>query len=95
MKKYDTMPVGLGGGLIAPAIVFIIYFLVHDPGLNFVDMIHRLVESKVISYYISLCAIANLLLFFIFLRVNAEKAARGVLGATILYAFTVLALKLA
>ncbi|MEO8086164.1 MAG: hypothetical protein ABI763_05065 [Bacteroidota bacterium] len=89
------MLTGLIGGLLAPAIVFAVYFKIHDPELNLVDAIHRLIESGIISYYLSLCVIANLLLFFIFLKLNAELAARGVLGATFIYAFTILILKLA
>ncbi len=94
MKKVDNIFSGLAGGLIMPLIVLAGYFSIHDPKLSLIDVFHRLLESRVMSYYLSLCAIANLLLFFIFLRFNAEKAALGVLGATIVYAFTVLFLKL-
>ena len=94
MKRFDNIVTGLTCGLIAPAVVFVIYFSIHDPMLHILDVFHRLTESGVISYYMSLCAIANLLLFFIFLKFNIERAARGVLGATIIYAFTVLFLKL-
>ena len=94
MKKYDTLFTGLAAGILAPALVFVVYTKIHDPQLNLVDAVKRLMDSGVISYYLSLCAIANLILFFLFLRVNAEHAARGVLGATIIYAFTILILKL-
>ena len=94
MRKYDKMVTGLAGGLIAPLIVFSIYFKIRDPKLSLYDTIQRLSESGVITYYLSLSAIANLGLFFVFLRLDAEQAARGVLGATILYAFTILFLKL-
>jgi len=94
MKNYNNMVIGLVCGLLAPAIVFGVYFKIHDPGLELKDMIQRLTESGVLTYYMSLSVIANLLLFFIFLKINAELAARGVLGATIIYAFTILILKL-
>ena len=38
----------------------------------------------------SLCVFANVGVFWLFLQKKYEKAARGVLGATILYAFVVL-----
>jgi hypothetical protein len=94
MKKYDRMLVGLAGGLLTPVLVFAAYFTIHDPKLNLIDVLLRLNESGVLSHYLSLCAIANLLLFFLFLRIDAERAARGVLGATLIYAFTVLFLKM-
>ncbi len=94
MKRFDKMTVGLFGGLLAPVLAFIVYFKIHDSQMSLADVLHRLIESKVISYYVSLCAIANLAVFFFFLRLNADHAARGVLGATIVYAFIVLFLKL-
>jgi len=94
MKEFDRMWIGVTFGVIAPLVLFIIYFLVRDPALHIADQVSRLNESGVLSYYVSLCALANLLLFFLFLRMNAERAARGVLGATILYAFTVVILKI-
>jgi hypothetical protein len=94
MKKYDSMWIGLAGGLLAPLLLFVIYFSIRDPGLHIADQVNRMAEANVLAYYVSLCALANLLLFFVFLRMNAERAARGVLGATILYAFTVIFLKL-
>ena len=94
MKKPDTLSFGLIGGLVTPLITFALYFSIRDPQLKLVDQVHRLVESKVISYYLSLCAGANLALFLLFLRFDAERAARGVLGATILYAFAIILLNL-
>jgi len=94
MNKWDKMLIGLAGGLIVPLLAFAIYFKIRDPYLSISDSVQRLKESGVISYYMSLCAIANLLLFFLFLNLNAERAARGVLGATIVYALTILILKL-
>lgn len=94
MKNADSMIIGLACGLIAPALVLVGYFSIHDPQLNIVDSIRRLYESGVLSYYLSLSSIVNLGLFFLFLKFNAEKSARGVLGATIICAFTILFLKL-
>ena len=93
MKKFDRMWVGLTGGLVSPLLMFVIYFSFRDPGLHIADQVSRQAEANVLAYYVSLCALVNLLLFFICLRGNAERAARGVLGATILYAFTVVLLK--
>ena len=94
MKAIDRMWIGISGGLVAPMLLFAIYFSIRDPGLQIADQINRMIAAKVLSYYVSLCALINLLLFFIFLRINADRAARGVLGATILYAFTIIFIKL-
>jgi hypothetical protein len=95
MRKLNSMTIGLAGGLITPLLAFIIYFKIRDPHLHIEDSVQRLSESGVLSYYASLSAIANLGIFFLFLRINADRAARGVLGATILYAFLILFLQLA
>ena len=94
MKKYDSILLGLAVGLLTPALAFAIYFSIRDPQLHLIDVLARLTESGVLSYYISLSAIANLLAFFLFLRVNADRAARGVLGATLVYAFSILFIKI-
>lgn len=93
MKKANNMLTGLACGLAAPAIVFVTYFSIRDPYMHLADSVQRFYESGVLSYYISLSAIVNLGLFFLFLKFNADKSARGVLGATIIYAFTILFLK--
>jgi hypothetical protein len=88
------MLLGMIGGLLFPVLSFFIYFSIRDPDLHIADQVSRMIEANVFAYYLSLCALVNLFLFFIFLRINAERAARGVLGATILYAFTVIIIKL-
>ena len=94
MKKANSLLTGFLAGLFLPALIFAGYFTIRDPLLRLTDVIRRLFELKVLSHYISLCAIANLALFFLFLKWNAERSARGVLGATILYAFLILLLTL-
>ena len=94
MKKYDRMWIGLVSGLVLPVLAFVVYFSLRDPALHISDQITRQAEANVLAYYVSLCALVNLLLFFMFLRSNSERAARGVLGATILYAFSVVIIKL-
>jgi hypothetical protein len=94
MKKWDTMTAGVACGIFLPLVAFVIYFRLHDPMLSLADVYNRMVENETITYYMSLFTIANLLLFFLFLQLNAERAARGVLGATILYAFSILIFKL-
>lgn len=93
MKKYDHMWIGFVVGLLAPLLLFVIYFSLRDPGLHIADQMKRQAEANVLSYYVSLCTLVNLLLFFMSLKANAERAARGVLGATILYAFIVIIIK--
>jgi len=93
MRNYDHMWIGFLVGLLAPLLLFVIYFSFRDPGLSISDQIARQAESNVLSYYVSLCTLVNLLLFFMSLKANADHAARGILGATILYAFTVVIIK--
>ena len=85
MKRIDRLWIGFIVGLCSPPLMFVIYFSLRDPLLSISEQISRQSEAKVITHYLSLNALVNLLVFFVFLRMNAERAARGVLFATMMY----------
>ena len=90
MKKLDHFLAGFIPGIFLPLLVYVIYFTIRDPKLALVDQVIRMKEAGTLTYYLSLSALANLGIFFLFLNSNAEKAARGVVAATIVYVFAVL-----
>ncbi len=94
-SKFDSLPLGLILGIIAPIItMLIVYFLKFD--LYKVDeLLNYLVAKQVFTKIVSLCVIPNLVLFFIFIRKNYLYSARGVLMATILFAAFVFITKFA
>lgn len=86
-KKYDYMWVGLLLGLAAPLLTLYIFYLFRYSHLTFEQFYTQvLLAANIVTPSISLCVIANLLVFFIFIWTNRNYSARGVLLATFIYA---------
>lgn len=89
-RKYDNTWLGVLAGLLAPIIVGIIYYLIFYGDHNLEQFIQALWRGNVLMAVLSLCAVANLGIFFLFLRKDNYRSARGVILATMLYAIAVL-----
>ena len=85
---------GLAVGIIAPPITFYFFCLFAFPETSVVDQLMTYIRRHVLTHVISLAAIINLALFFIFLQMNKDFISRGILGATFIYAAFVLILKI-
>jgi len=89
-NKLNTFAAGLITGIIGPAFGFLIYgfYFVEKYRINmqyfFTDVFVGTKEYQ--SPIATLSLLFNLALFFLFLRLNWENAAKGVLGATMIYA---------
>ncbi len=92
-KKFDTLLTGLVPALILPVLTLLGFWIVKSD-LGFVDFLIYFQKMKMLSKVVSLAAIPNLLLFFLFIWTNRNFSARGVVFATILLAFVMLILKL-
>lgn len=83
---------GLVPALVLPVLTILVFWLVKsDRGL--VDFLEQFQQMRMLSKVVSLAAIPNLLLFFLFIWTNRNFAARGVIFATLLLAFLMLILK--
>lgn len=89
-NKLDKLGIGLLAGMLLPLFIFIVVYLVNDSSLTFSDYIKSLWKINILLKVGSLCIFANVAIFWGFLHLKYEKAARGVLAATLLYAFVVL-----
>ena len=89
-NKLDQLGIGLLAGMLLPLFIFVIVYLVNNNSLTFSDYIKSLWKIHVLLKVGSLCIFANLAIFLGFLHLKYERAARGVLAATLLYAFVVL-----
>lgn len=84
---------GFSTGVIAPIVTLLIYtaFILEvdiDGALYFFE------RTNTLTHHISLSVfLTNIILFFWQLRKNKEQVARGILGATLIYAFLVLYIK--
>ena len=84
--------IGFVVGIISPFIAFSIYVL-FVMELDLFYMINKVLESNKLPHIISLSLLVNLLIFFMKIKTNRDTAARGILGATILYGFVIVYLK--
>ncbi|MDT8400371.1 MAG: hypothetical protein RQ743_01645 [Bacteroidales bacterium] len=85
---------GFLAGLFLPVIVYFIVYLFVGDGLSLGEHIERIIRSKVLTHYISLCVLSNLVIFLAFNRFDKLRSSKGVVGVTLLWALTVLVLKL-
>lgn len=88
--KLDSGAVGLFFGLFLPILLFLLVYLWKEEDVSLLEYVQGLWQLKALVKLMSLCVFTNLLVFWGFLWMKCERAARGVLGATLLYAFVVL-----
>jgi hypothetical protein len=93
-KIKDNLVTGLLAGFIAPLLAFAIYTKYKQPNETLVNVINEFIRLKIVTVALSFAAFINLIVFFAFIWVKADKSAKGVLTATIIYFFFVIILKL-
>lgn len=86
----DQTGVGFIAGFLVPVIVFFAIYFFGDNNISLSDYISGLWQFRVLVKLGSLCVFANLLIFMGFIRLKYDRAAKGVLAATLIYAFAVL-----
>ena len=91
--RYNNIRLGAGLGIIAPLLGLIIVYLFAFREMTIIEYFELLAYRKKLSSVISLSAIPNLLLFFIFIWLNYLYSARGVLASTFLFALIVIVTK--
>lgn len=84
--------IGFFVGVIAPFVAFSVFVLFYLD-LDLFLTIKEVSKSEKLPHIISLSLLINLLIFFMKIMTRREQAARGVLGATIFYAFIIVYLK--
>lgn len=92
--RFNNLLLGAILGLFLPVLSFLGMYIVLSGSLNLAEYLQKITSSNVITKFLSLAVLPNLLLFFIFIWINYLKSARGVLGATIVSAFIIIILKL-
>ena len=90
-NKLDKTGIGLLAVFLVTLIIFILVYLFGEKEVSFSNYAKSLWYLHALVKLGSLCIFANLLVFMGFVRLKYDKAAKGVLGATIFYAFIVLA----
>lgn len=92
--KYDKWWTGMLAGFLAPLIAFLIYYQINYGHMGLLKYFRFIINGNMYSQLMSLCVIANLPFFFLFLQFNMYNSSRGVILMTIIYAVSNFILKL-
>jgi len=91
--KGDHFLVGFFSGLLLPPVIILLYYKSNLSFLKPESFLLPYFFKKIFAPLVSLCVTPNLGLFFLFLHFNRLRAARGVIGITLLYAAGILIFK--
>ncbi len=89
-KRLNSAGIGFLTGFLIPVVVFFLVYRFNENNISFKNYVKGLWHVQALVKLGSLCVFANLLVFMGFIRLKYDQSARGVLGATIIYAFVVL-----
>lgn len=92
-NKFDNLQTGLILGIVVPILAIVILWLINSE-VSLANYLKGFYRVNSLSGLISLCAIPNLLLFFIFIWTNRIRSARGVIFATLIVTLVTLLFKL-
>ncbi len=93
MKKLNSILLGLALGILLPMLALFAYVHLKFEDLTLMGFFRSYYKMGILTHMLSLAVIPNLGLFFLFIKTNRLKSARGVLTATFLFAFTVLIIR--
>ncbi|WP_123864642.1 hypothetical protein [Chitinophaga barathri] len=98
MLKQDKLSLGILLGLLTPIAAFLLYWLlaVYVPkDVNLPDFLIYLKNARQqIPKVISICLLANGIIFYLYTRTRLDLTARGIFLVTLLYAIVILLLKI-
>ena len=89
-KRFDQTGIGLIIGFFVPVLVFLIVYVLGNHNVSLSEFADGLWKIHALIKLGSLCIFVNSIVFMGFIRMKYEKTARGILGATIVYAMVVL-----
>lgn len=97
INKYNKPIFGLILGMILPFISFMIYYLylsTKKSGLDFSNLIYTMTSNQALIPILSLCVLPNLILYFIFKKLDYWYAIKGVVTSVLIYTLTVFVIKI-
>ena len=91
MLKLDKLHFGIALGALAPILGLVIYYLVKTPSISFGEFVEYFFKTKAMLTAVgSLCLIANIVLFTIFINGRRDKTAIGIFAMTVMYGLIIL-----
>jgi hypothetical protein len=93
MKLKDSLFLGIPAGLVGPVVGVLVFYFVNFSNSEFASFFRMAAEQNLLSPLLSLCAVINLGIFFLFIRINHLHSARGIILSTFLYGIVIIGLK--
>jgi hypothetical protein len=90
----DTLLTGSLLGLVAPVLALVIYYYAKvSPNSWSVFFNYLGTEKRLLSSLTVICLLPNIALFTLFINTRRDQVAKGIFGATLLFAITSLLIK--
>ncbi len=90
----DSLPLGIGIGLIAPLLGLILLYYINFPSVSFGEFLDFFVrENRLITSLGSLCLLANVVFFTLYINTKRDKTATGIFAITLIYGVGILLAK--
>ena len=93
IARFDKLVPALLLGILFPLLSFSVYAKYRFPEVPLTEIYGHVKKLGITSAMLSLSVFLNLFLFFFFIWRKADQAAKGVLTATMVYAFVVVYIK--
>ncbi len=92
-KVANNIILGFILGVLIPIIAVIFFNYSVNKNLTITEFYYSMQEKGIMSSILSLTGIPNLMMFFLFLKLNKIKTVKGLMLATVLLAITVFIVK--
>ncbi|MFN9518509.1 MAG: hypothetical protein ACK574_02120 [Bacteroidota bacterium] len=93
MSKFDKLYIGIITGILAPLAGVVIFYAINFSGEPMLEFLTASIKNKLLSPLLSLCAVINLGLFYLYLQFNYLYSARGVILSTLLLGLAIVVVK--
>lgn len=92
-SKYNKLIIGLLSGIIIPVITLLVFTFFKSESTNFIHYLKFVKRMSLMSDVLSLCALPNLAVFYLFINKEYYYGARGVILATIIWGFLIVLMR--
>lgn len=93
--KRDSLKLGMVLGILAPILGLVIYYFAKFSYFPFSEFLqYFLREKKLITAIGTMCLLANVLLFTIYINSRRDNTAKGIFITTVIYGIAILMMKL-
>ena len=92
-KQFDNFWLGTLAGLLSPSIGILLFYYSNFNNEDLRTFLELSVRQKLLSPLLSLCAVVNLAVFYLFIHFEKYYSARGVIFSTFFYGLIIVILK--